>query len=528
MNRCPPWLAALAALLLSGVAAAQSPNDALLCADDGPVLDRTRFLRALSFDLRGTLPSMDETLEVAELPEGEDVPLSTIEAWLASEDFATQVVRRHRSLLWNNITGQRLINDRQVLDRRNPAYASRRRANVYRQPDDMGREVYCANRPAEWDEDGNLVLEENAQGLLQEGWVEVEPFWAPGTRVRVCGYEAQDNEFSADGTPCLSAGGLNKRDCGCGPNLLYCAPNNGGQILQSFGESVELLIADMVHNDRPYTELFQTRKFYFNGPMAHFYRYLAQTANLRFNPLPFDLDSLPTDIGWNDVDEWRELELPTSAAGILTHPVFMLRFQTNRARASRFYDAFLCQPFQPPAGGLPPADDEEALKPDLQERAGCKYCHSLLEPAAAHWGRWNEAGGGYLDPALFPATHPECVECAERGNCNGFCRTYYNTRALTDDEQPYLGMLPALTFRRDEHMHVVDQGPKLLLREAVADNRFPRCTAQRSAEWLLGRDMTQKDNAWLDELSYTFVHSGFSYQSLIKAIVTSDRYRRLQ
>lgn len=528
MNRRPPWALALAALLLSGAAAAQTPNDALLCADESPVLDRTRFLRALSFDLRGTVPTLDETLSIAEMPEGEDVPEALIDEWLASEAFAAQAVRRHRALLWNNITDQRLINDRQVLDNRRPALSIRRRANVYRQRDDRGNEVYCADRPAEWDEDGELVLEENAQGLLQEGWVEVNPFWAPETTVRVCAYDAQDNEFSADGTACHSAAGLNKRDCGCGPNLLWCSPNGGGAILAAFGESVELLIADLIKEDRPYTDLFETRRFYVNGPMAHFYRYLAQTATLRFNPLPFDLESLPEDIGWNDPDEWREIELPTSSAGILTHPVFMLRFQTNRARASRFYDAFLCQPFQPPAGGLPPADDEESLKPDLQERAGCKYCHSLLEPAAAHWGRWNESGGGYLDPARFPATHPECVECAERGNCNGFCRAYYNTRALTEDEQPYLGMLPALTFRRDEHMHVVDQGPKLLLREAVADNRFPRCTAQRTAEWLLGRDMNQKDQAWLDALSYEFVHSGFSYQSLVKAVVTSDRYRRLQ
>ncbi len=529
MNRCPPWVMALAALMLSGVAIAQTPNDALLCAEESPVLDRTRFLRALSFDLRGTMPTVGETLAIAERDPEEDVPGALIDDWLASEAFAAQVVRRHRSLLWNNISGQRLINDQQVLDRRSPAYASRRRARVYRERTEQGREVYCANRPAEWDDEGNLVLEEReSDGILQEGWVDVEPFWAPGTTVRVCGFEAQDNEYSADGTLCHSAAGLNKKDCGCGPNLLWCAPNNGGEILASFAESIELLIAEMIEKDDPYTDLFETRRFYVNGPMAHFYRYLAQTASLRFNPLPFDVESLPDDIGWNDRDAWTVVELPTSSAGVLTHPIFMLRFQTNRARASRFYDAFLCQPFQPPAGGLPPADDEESLKPDLQERAGCKYCHSLLEPAAAHWGRWNEAGGGYLDPAQFPAVHPECVECAERGNCNGFCRAYYNTRALTEDEQPYLGMLPAMTFRRDEHQHVVDQGPKLLLREAVADNRFPRCTAQRAAEWLLGRDMNQKDQPWLDELSYAFVHSGFSYQALIKAVVTSDRYRRLQ
>ncbi|MCB9527791.1 MAG: DUF1585 domain-containing protein [bacterium] len=529
MNRCPPWmLVVAAALCVGGAALAQTPNDALICPDESPVLDRYRYLRALSFDLRGTMPTKQEVEQLAEQPDDVDVPDEIIDAWLASDAFAGQVVRRHRDLLWNNITDQRLINDRQVIERRGQVWSVRERARTYRQTNRRGDEVFCADRPAEFGPEGEILTEPNADRIEQEGWVEVSPFWAPETTIKVCAFDAQDNEFSADGTRCNSGSGLGRRDCGCGPGLIYCAPENGRSILAAYGKSVELLIASWMTADRPYTELFETRRFFINGRIAHFYRHLAATAQLRFNPVPVDVESLP-DIGWNDVDTWVEVELPSEHAGILTHPAFLLRFQTNRARASRFYDAFLCQPFQPPAGGLPPADDEESLKPDLQERAGCKYCHSLLEPAASHWGRWNEAGGGYLDPVQFPAVNPECVECATNGrSCNSFCRSYYMTRALTEDEAPYLGMLPALTFRREEHMHYVDRGPKLMMRQAVADNRFPRCTAQRTAEWLIGRDMGEADRPWLDELAYEFLQSGFSYRSLVKAIVQSERYRRVQ
>ena len=68
----------------------------------------------------------------------------------------------------------------------------------------------------------------------------------------------------------------------------------------------------------------------------------------------------------------------------------------------------------------------------------------------------------------------------------------------------------------------------LAMREALVARLVAYAPFQRAAEWLLGRDMNQKDQPWLAELAYAFVHSGFSYQALIKAVVTSDRYRRLQ
>ena len=174
--------------------------------------------------------------------------------------------------------------------------------------------------------------------------------------------------------------------------------------------------------------------------MVHFFNHLAPVADVNFTPSPVETHRLP-DIPYGE-SEWHQVQLSPAHAGVLTHPSFLLRFQTNRARASRFYEAFLCAPFVPPDGGLPAATEEEARDPDLQRRAGCKYCHASLEPAAAHWGRWTETGAGFLDPNRFPALDEGCLRCARgQGGCTAFCRRNYLTRSLSDKDEPYLGML---------------------------------------------------------------------------------------
>ncbi len=43
------------------------------------------------------------------------VPEWLIDRWLEEDEFAQQVVRRHRSYLWNNVSNVRLINRRSEL-----------------------------------------------------------------------------------------------------------------------------------------------------------------------------------------------------------------------------------------------------------------------------------------------------------------------------------------------------------------------------------------------------------------------------
>jgi hypothetical protein len=279
--------------------------------------------------------------------------------------------------------------------------------------------------------------------------------------------------------------------------------------------------------DAPYTDLFTSKRAFVNGPIVHFYRHQTKvTANTRFDPIPLEEATLP-DLDWTDDEVWVEVALDDYHSGVLTSPAFLVRFQTNRSRANRFYDAFLCQPFNAPSGGVEAEDNDP--HPDLQQRQGCKYCHALLEPAAAHWGRWTESGAGYLDPDRFPRERPDCVNCAYAGEgCSDDCNRYYLKKALSVEEIPYLGQLFAYNFRRDDHLINIQAGPELLVNHNMMDGDLPHCVATRTAQWLLGRELLEGEEQWVEDLADTFVGSGMRYSQLIKAVVMSDVYRRVR
>jgi NAD-dependent dihydropyrimidine dehydrogenase PreA subunit len=296
----------------------------------------------------------------------------------------------------------------------------------------------------------------------------------------------------------------------------------------SFLQDVDRRIARNVVDDDSYLDLLTGRRAFANGPLAHFYRHLTKLPRfVKMDPSAVDPAVLPADLTFAGVDDWREVRLDDDESGVLTSPAYLLRFQSNRARANRFYNAFLCQPFQPPAGGIelvPGATD-----PDLQKRAGCKYCHAVLEPAAAHWGRSTEYGGGHLASALYPAVRDDCRRCALSGSaCSDDCNRFYLTKAATEEERAWLGTFRPYVFRSAEHVRNVENGPRLLVLSSVVDGRLQGCVARTTAEWLLGRPLGVNEADVVDGYVRAFEDSGFSYRSLVKAIVTSDLYRRVR
>ena len=507
-----------ARLLLLGAVLLPIPAWAEICAPAEEVLPADRYLRALSLDLRGRLPEPEELAEVE--VEGE-VPEALLDRWLATEDFAQQVVRRHRALLWNNISGTRLISNNAFLGRVGLLHWRRNLATLYR-----GDLVPCLDEPAQFDADGRVVPTVVADGVRLEGYVEVSPYWAPEQVIRLCGFDAQVDRMSPDGTDCSTLDAYRDAGCGCGPDLRWCALGaNHRQVNDSMAEALDRLVFEVVHADAPYVDLFRSRTAYVNGTLAFFWRHHTGLPRMIFEPVPLEVESLP-DLEFTERDTWVKVELPPEHAGILTRPGYLLRFQTNRARANRFYDAFLCQPFQPPAGGLPTSESEGARDPDLQQRAGCKYCHALLEPSAAHWGRWTESGVGFLDPADFPQTREDCELCARRGlQCSRECRNFYVTRAFSEEEERFLGSLQAYSFRREDHLRNIEVGPRLLAMTGVADGRVPRCVARRALEWLVDGAV---EDAWVGSLARDFVANDYSYRGLVRSIVTDPRYRRVR
>jgi len=523
------WMRSLAllSLLLLPPASLQA-QDSADCPDDEPRMDDARYLRALSLDLRGDLPSAAELQAVQDDPSQIEV---YIDEWLAGEEFVERAVRIHDSLLWPNISNVNLMNAFSSLFRSDgsPSYWNRQRSTGYR-----GDAVPCLDVPLEIVDGVIQTTYDAATDTHREGYEWIAPYSNPESLIKVCGFDAQTRAVSPTGTRCDTRDGFGDPACGCGPSLDYCrvggAPANA-PVLDSFAEDVEMRIARVIRDNRSYLELFTSREAYVNGPLVHFWKNQSEVhAGVRLKPIPVPIEQLP-DLQFTDQDSWHPIQLGEEHAGILTSPLFLLRFQTGRARANRFSNAFLCQPYSPPEIGIEIGGDEEALIQDLQDRPGCEACHTLLEPDAAYWGRWTEAGAGYLAPDTFPTTSQECYDCATSATlCSDDCNRYYVVSPLSDESEEYLGMLNTYEFRHEAHMANPELGPKRWVSSTVAEAsaRLPKCVSRTAASYLLGRELDDVQAAWVEDLATKFVGSDFSYRSLIRDIVTSPVYRSLR
>lgn len=521
------WLAALT--LVAQLSPAQA-NDGELCAPPEDSLSATRWLRATSLAIRGLIPTPQEYEAIADVSpdELEDIVSQLVDEWLVSDAFADRFVRLHRDLFWNNILDQRLHAVNVSLSPGNNTTSHWTRtgtmATRYR-----ARNVRCLNEPARFGDNGEILTTPQTDGSNREGWVWVSPYWDPNNPIKVCAFDAQDRLVSQNGIACNTNQGLAERDCGCGPNLIWCAASAQMDIIQkSLMDDLERRVRDIILDDRSYLDLFTATTGYVNGPIVHFLKHQSTLTRTRVQPVLTDVTRLP-DLPFTAIDTWVEVDLGDHHAGLLTSPSYLLRFQTERARANRFYTAFLCQPFNPPAGGLPVADEASIREPDLQLRDGCSYCHALLEPAAAHWGRYSERGMAWLDPRTYPAFDPSCESCARSGlPCPTRCTQNYVMTPTTVSETRWLGWLNGYVFRRDEHMRSIEEGPSLLVHRSAVDGRLPRCTARTAAERLFGEDLGDADEPLVDLLAQHFVSSGFAYRDLVKELVMNKTFRRVR
>jgi hypothetical protein len=516
------WYSMLLALMLlaSTPLYAAIPNEGLICETPTAELDRFRYLRALSLDITGTIPPLNLYKELETL---DDVPEAWIDAMLSSPEFGDRAVRWHKDLIWSNLSLVRFMGTQAFINVNGANYyVSGTRAVRYR-----GSNTACADVPATYNPDGSIVTDVDGK----EGYVYVQPHWLPpGQIVKVCAFDAQEAEVSANGAECGKSEGFADTTCGCGPNLIYCIPRDVESWIQdAFVEDVNRRVRYVIENDLPYTKLFTSRVAFVNGPIVRYWKSLAHfPGGVSNTPVPVQLESLPDLETWQrGEDDWVQIELPEGHAGILTSPAWLLRFQTNRGRASQFYTKFLCAPLKA-QGILSTSDAAIQAEPNLQEKAGCNICHAVLEPASAYWGRWTEAGAGFLAPEPYPALHPECYACATTGlACSVDCSKFYLVKAMHPKEEPYLGQLRWYLFQVDDNKKNVEEGPALLALLEFARNRLPDCTARTLGQRLLGREVSQKEDGWIDELVIHFAGHDFNYRQLVKAIVMSPIYRRM-
>ena len=522
---CMMWLAVSAAT--AAPALATDTNDDLICPVDTADVGLTSRLRAMSLDLRGILPTDAEyaAFDGLEGDEAAALEAQIVDDWLESPEFMARVIKQHNALLWPNLEPIEFSTRRVAADSR----------GIFARNDGQVQEIYrgvrgatCLDEPARFDDEGG-ILATTVDGARREGWVTVRPFWAPETEVRICAFDAQVRLTSEDGADCSTEAGSGRRGCGCGPNLQWCLrTEDQNRIRSAMVEDMNRRVTAVIDEDDSYLEILTGRRAFVNGPLAHFWRHLTKLSRfVRMEPGMIGVDALPDDLPFAAIGDWREIQLDAGHAGVLTSPAFLLRFQSNRARANRFYNAFLCQPFQPPSSGIELVAGAIS-EPDLQERAGCNYCHAVLEPAAAYWGRFTEYGAGALSPTFFPAVRDDCRRCALTGSgCSDECNRYYVTRAQNEDEREWLGTFRPYVYRRPEHVRNIEAGPRLLALSAAVDGRLQRCVARTTVQWLTGVTLADTDPA-LTELAWAFESSSFNYRDLVRRVVLGDVYRRVR
>ena len=534
----------LVATVAAGAQPAHAGDDE--CAPTREV-DPLRLLRQASLDLRGTIPTFDEYEAVRDAADPAAEAEQRIDDMLASEAWYGQVREYHRGLLWSSIDesildnifqpGRRIRVTGQGLWRVPPAGRWFRGSNTVVCLDEEQTEFDADGRPVPMNTYEDPVCDgPGADGTCtQEGFVWVEPYWAPGTEVKVCAFDAQTFALGENGVPCADYH-TNDTWCGCGENLELCGPDQDGADVpfrDALAEEPLRIFENVVRADLPYVEAFTTDLTWMNGTLTHYYRHLVGMLNQNQGGAAYDtaMGELP-DLAYGEDDVWVPVDREGAHAGVLTTYGFLGRFASNRGRANRFFTAFYCDPFVPPEDGLPP--QEEDPDPNLRVRNGCDGCHAELEPAAAHWGRWRTGGTyGLLRPELLSFEAPDelclCGEGTDRPNCNLTCRSYYVTADNSHpDEYELYGGLPLTTAWADPtELHNADVGPDLLVETPEQKRQIAQCMVRTMAEHLLAHELDEDDLPWVVEHTDALEADGYRFAGMVSRMVADDRYRSI-
>jgi hypothetical protein len=549
--------AVLLSLFVASLASAQT--DAT-CQVSRP-MDAQRLMRRLSLDLRGWAPTYGEQMAAT-------TSSSNIDTYLQSEDFVKVMRHYHEELLWPNLDSADIDPLQQKLfpiplSATTTVYMSALRAIFLRSI--TMQFPSCRDAPLEYNADGSIKvypLVVNGQTVaVQEGWVEVEPYWAPGTTIKVCGFDAQaaptgklcSDVFVAQ-SPYLAgicnqylpyAQALNiplanspidcsnsfaslSGDCGCGPNLRLCTTDDvAKQLRTSLIDQEMKLIEDVVRSDAPYTDVLLRKRISVNGPIAHYLNYQSTESFDVFGE-PDTTSPVPSSLTYLDKDTWVDVDRTGRHSGVLTTPGYLLKYQSNRGRAHRYYEAFECADFIP-AGPLPSPLEACSQHTDLTQRCGCNACHAQLEPMASHWGRFAEYGLTPLSEARYPKTYDTvCTNLTSMDQLFRCSRFYVTDPPAMSDETSYKGFLRPYEYRTPDQVTGLETGPAALAQTSIDSGRFATCTVRKMWGWFMRRPPTPDEEATVvQKLADDFKSGGYHLKSLVKSIVTQPAYGRL-
>ena len=512
-----------------------------------------RLLRRLSIDLRGTVPDVAEYDAVAGKA---SLPDEVIQGYLDSDEFRIQMRRYHEDLLWTNpsaVLGEvGFALSSATIGTAGTVYfvSSTTKRKLFRGGDGTHN---CQDKPQSalgYDANGMPIAEpmgvDGTGPYFAEGWVAVHPYWDanPGASIKVCAFDAQETEtytlpagnVDAGTHTCDDLFAVSKAaSCGCGPNLTYCMLTSAVQstVLSSMREQLLRLVDDHTSGALPYSELLTTKRSWINGPLVHYFTYLAPRQSLaRTQNWHSAADGPLPAMPFIEKDKWVEVKREDPHSGILTLPAYLLRFQTNRGRANRYRIAFEGQYFEPPAATDTGCNKEGE---DLTQRCVCRNCHIALEPLAAHFGQFVEAGTTALrDFTREFATFKSCQQSGPLLS-TAWCDRYYAPApdAVDPDIRPY--RLKALRFADKDHETIqpnFDGGPVELAKADIASGVFHQVATRHMFELLMKRepnlDATSADyeGEMLDEIAKEFA-SHDNLKLLVTRLVKLPMYRRM-
>jgi hypothetical protein len=210
-------------------------------------------------------------------------------------------------------------------------------------------------------------------------------------------------------------------------------------------------------------------------------------------------------------------------AGILTSPFYLVKYSSNRGRANRFYNAFLCSYFQASAAGLPDPSDTCTQEPNITKRCGCKDCHATLEPSASYWGRWAERGIHPLPTVEYPRLDPACAGSNPPASCSKF--RLVEGEVTHASLEPYKGVLRPFVFAEPFEANI-ESGPAVLARNAIDSGQLAACTTRRLFGRFVGREPRDypDERAQIERVAKAFA-DGYRLRTLVRELVALPQYK---
>ena len=148
----------------------------------------------------------------------------------------------------------------------------------------------------------------------------------------------------------------------------------------------------------------------------------------------------------------------------------------------------------------------------------------MLEPDAAHWGRWAEAGMMAMNEDKFPVFDQNCAE----GRNNAICRLFYlqpNEAGDVDSKlQDYIGTLYPYVFTDTESQDNITQGPRKLAQKAIDRGDFAECTVKKLWNYFMKRPPLDSEADLMSALANDFAGDNYNFRNLVKRIITRDEY----